>query len=78
MSFTVRSDRRNSREEEGGELSCERQLDDGFDHTSRGIPGLNHGSARDQRFQFSPWRFRLTHSLPKHLCRVEAHLVNEA
>src|SRR6266853_190535 len=75
--FTVRSDRGDSREEEGGELSCERQLDGGFDRTSREIPGLNHGSLRDQRFQLLPGRCRLTNSLPKHLCRVEAHLVKE-
>src|ERR671922_177996 len=76
--FTVRSDRGDSGEEEGGELSCERQLDGGFDRTSREIPGLNHASVRDQRFELLPWRFRLTHSLPEHLCRVEAYLVEEA
>src|SRR2546428_11053360 len=71
--FTVRSDRGDSREEEGGELSCERQLDGGFDRTSREIPGLNHGSTRDQPLQPWLWHFRPTDSLPEHLCRVEAH-----
>ena len=76
--FTVRSDRGGRGEGESGELSCEWQLDGGFDRTSREIPGLNHGSTRDQPFQLLPWHFRLTDSLPEHLCRVEAHLVKHA
>src|SRR3989442_16044522 len=78
LGFTVRSDRGDRGEEEGGELSCERQLDGGFDRTSGEIPRLNHGSMRDQPFQLLPWHFRLTDSLPEHLCRVEAHLVKYA
>jgi hypothetical protein len=78
LGFTVRSARGDSGEEEGGELSCERQLDGGCDCTSREILGLNHGSIRDQHFQLLPWRFRLTDSLPEHLCCVEAHLLKYA
>jgi len=76
--FTVRRDGGGSGEEEGGELACERQLDGRFDHTSREIPGLNHASARDQRFELLPWRSRLTNSLPEHLCRIEAYLFKYA
>src|SRR4030095_13843397 len=78
LGFTVRNARGDSGEEEGGELSCERQLDGGCDCTSREILGLNHGSVRDQHFQLLPGHFRLTGSLPEHLCRVEAHLLKYA
>ena len=76
--FTVRSNRGDSGEEEGGKLSCKRQLDGRFDRTVREVPGLNHGSVYDQRFELLPWRFRLTYSLPEQLSRVEAHLVKHA